>query len=86
MPLHALLGIEPAAPGFARVRIEPHLGPLLAVAGSIPTPHGTVSVDVHPPEVRVELPEGMTGTFVWKRREIILTGGPNRIIIDSEPT
>ncbi|TDE35774.1 family 78 glycoside hydrolase catalytic domain [Actinomadura sp. 6K520] len=40
-----LAGIEPAAPGFDRVRIAPQpLGDLTSVNASTPTPHGPVSV------------------------------------------
>lgn len=42
--LAEILGIKPAAPGFARVRIEPHCWDLTWAEGSVPTPHGTVTV------------------------------------------
>ena len=39
-----VLGIEPAEPGFKRVRIVPHLGDLKWVEGSYPTPLGLIQV------------------------------------------
>jgi hypothetical protein len=64
-----VLGIDSAAPGFRRVRIEPHLGMLQEASGSIPHPKGEVSVAyrVNGPgiEAEVELPAGVTGEFVW---------------------
>ena len=39
-----VLGIEPAAPGFSQVRIQPQLGHLQWVEGTYPTPHGVIHV------------------------------------------
>ena len=39
-----VLGIAPAAPGFAKVRITPHLGNLKWAEGSYPTPRGPIRV------------------------------------------
>ncbi len=39
-----VLGIEPAAPGFRKVRVKPHLGSLEWAEGSYPTPYGPISV------------------------------------------
>jgi hypothetical protein len=41
---HHVLGIEPAAPGFAKVRITPHLGKLDWAEGTYPTPKGVIHV------------------------------------------
>ncbi len=41
-----VLGIQPAAPGFARVRFAPRLGTLTEVEACVPTPHGPVAVSV----------------------------------------
>ncbi len=75
--LTTVLGIEPAAPGFASVRIEPHLGPLTAATGSIPTPRGPVRVRLAPPRFHVELPPGVAGVFAWQDRETPLKPGSN---------
>lgn len=39
-----VLGIEPAEPGFKKVRINPHLGSLEWAEGSYPTPYGPIYV------------------------------------------
>ena len=39
-----VLGLSPAAPGFAKVALKPHLADLEYAAGSIPTPHGVITV------------------------------------------
>jgi alpha-L-rhamnosidase len=41
---HRVLGIQPAAPGFAQVRIHPDLGDLEWAEGTYPTPHGLIQV------------------------------------------
>jgi len=41
---HHVLGVSPAAPGFAKVRIEPHLGSLEWAEGTYPTPHGVIKL------------------------------------------
>ncbi len=39
-----VLGIDSAAPGFRRVLIRPHLGPLRRISGAVPRPKGEISV------------------------------------------
>jgi alpha-L-rhamnosidase len=39
-----VLGIRPAAPGFAKVRITPDLGDLEWAEGTYPTPKGIIKV------------------------------------------
>ena len=39
-----VLGLSPAAPGFARLRVAPHLAGLAWARGTLPTPHGVVEV------------------------------------------
>jgi hypothetical protein len=40
------LGVTPAEPGFTRARIAPRPGRLTWIKGSLPTPHGRISVQV----------------------------------------
>jgi alpha-L-rhamnosidase len=42
-----LMGVEPLAPGFAKIRIHPQLGPLADAELKLPTVRGTVSVRVY---------------------------------------
>lgn len=59
-----VLGISPAAPGFSKVKIDPHLGSLEWAGGSFPTPYGEIRV-VHRKkadgtvESEIELPENI---------------------------
>jgi hypothetical protein len=41
-----VLGVDSAAPGFAKVRVTPHLGPLQKVSGAVPHPLGLIEVSV----------------------------------------
>ncbi len=59
-----ILGVEPAEPGFRKVRIKPHLGNLKWVEGNFPTPYGVIHVThSRRPDgqisSKVELPEGV---------------------------
>ena len=40
-----VLGIEPAEPGYASVKITPHLGDLEWARATVPTPHGPITVE-----------------------------------------
>ena len=44
LPRH-VLGVRPAAPGFAKVEVRPDLGDLAWARGSIPTPLGRIEVE-----------------------------------------
>jgi hypothetical protein len=65
-----ILGVEPAAPGFARVSIRPHLGKLRQASGSIPHPKGPLKVNLRREVGRsvaeIELPVGVSGDFEWQ--------------------
>lgn len=39
-----VLGVTPATPGFKKVNIRPQLGDLASAQGTIPTPHGVITV------------------------------------------
>ena len=81
-----VLGIDSDAPGFAKVKIEPHLGDLKKVSGSMPHPKGTISVGYtcnkkNQWKMIVNLPDGLFGTFVWKSKVYVLNSGENQINI-----
>jgi hypothetical protein len=62
-----VLGVEPIAPGFKRVRIAPNLNGLPQVSGTVPTPHGPIAVSINQRgEGEVDLPAGVDGEFVWR--------------------
>ena len=78
-----ILGIDSDAPGFARVKIEPHLGTIKNISGEMPHPKGKVSVQYSHSNGQaravVTLPENITGRFVWKGRSSPLKTGRNVI-------
>ncbi|MDQ8184384.1 alpha-L-rhamnosidase C-terminal domain-containing protein [Pelagicoccus sp. SDUM812002] len=78
-----LLGIDSVAPGWKKVRVEPHLGELKEASGSIPHPLGTLSVSYREVNglwvVRIELPNSVTGDFVWKGQSFPLNEGVNEL-------
>jgi hypothetical protein len=96
-PIYDLLtlvaGIEPASPGFATVRIAPHLGPLPDLKATYPHPQGNIQVEyrsdpAHPnPEVSgnaslhatITLPGTLSGTFNLDGRSWPLKPGLNQI-------
>ncbi len=62
-----LLGVHPAAPGFSRVRIEPHLGGLRWAEGTIPLPQGDLSIRLEAGARTmgcVVLPAGVEGDLI----------------------
>lgn len=64
-----VLGVDSAAPGFAKVIVRPHLGPLQKLRGTVPHPKGTISVDLDRTGGRlradIKLPPGVTGDLEW---------------------
>lgn len=80
-----VLGIDSDAPGFTRVKIEPHLGKLTKVSGEIPHPNGKVAVSYvlnnNQWKMRISLPEHTEGTFIWKGKTRVLKSGENTFII-----
>jgi alpha-L-rhamnosidase len=84
--LATVCGIEPASPGFATVRIEPHLGNLQHAEGTVPHPSGEIrTAFVRQGKAGVaatlSLPNGVTGTFVWNGKSTPLTSGDQKIVI-----
>ena len=50
------LGVTPAEPGYAKARIAPRLGQLAWAKGTVPTPHGLITVSVDMNTVTVDSP------------------------------
>jgi alpha-L-rhamnosidase len=78
--LATVVGVRPAAPGFRRVHIAPHLGGLRHVEGSMPHPDGTIDVKLarHGEDgltATVTLPPDLTGVFEWHGEQRPLRGG-----------
>lgn len=70
-PLYLLgkyyLGVKPTAPGYARYTVEPNLGGLQWMKGTVPTPNGTISLDVTREQVKIRSTTG-EGTILLKSK------------------
>ena len=79
-----VLGIDTDAPGFSRVKIEPHPGSLKKASGEMPHPLGTISVSYVLEKgkwnMEINLPQGLAGTFIWKGQRNEIKGGVNKFL------
>lgn len=70
-PLYLLgkyyLGVKPTAPGYARYTVEPNLGGLQWMKGTVPTPNGTISLDVTREQLKIRSTTG-EGTILLKSK------------------
>jgi alpha-L-rhamnosidase len=77
--LTIVAGIRPKTPGFAGVRLEPHLGTLKRVAAAIPSPRGTIEAKYRTSAdgiaAEIDLPPNTTGELVWKGKALNLHSG-----------
>ena len=82
-----VLGIDSDAPGFSKIKIEPHLGTLTNVSGEIPHPAGKVAVaytlDNGRWKIEINLPKNTSGLFIWKAKTYTLKAGDNSFMINS---
>ena len=86
-PIYDLLtlvaGIEPASPGFATVRIAPHLGTLPSLTATFPHPEGAIKVEYRRQgaglDATITLPGKLSGSFVWGGKSWPLKPGVNTI-------
>ncbi|MBS1879669.1 MAG: alpha-L-rhamnosidase [Actinobacteria bacterium] len=69
-----VLGVQPAAPGFARARVAPGLGDLEWAEGTAPTPHGPLWVKAEAGRLALESPVPVTVEWAGERHEL----GPGR--------
>jgi hypothetical protein len=79
-----VLGIDSDAPGFSKVRIEPHPGQLKYIAGYMPHPPtgGKITVDYKQTSAgkwnfSIQLPTTVSGVFIWKGKSYKLHDGKN---------
>ncbi len=83
--LATVAGIEPSAPGFTRVAIEPYLGPLGSLQAAMPAPRGMIAVnyqrDAKQFTAEITLPEGVSGYFVWDGRRTPLHSGKQHLLL-----
>jgi alpha-L-rhamnosidase len=75
-----LAGVRPAAPGFAKVHIEPCPGSLKKISCKTPHPDGSILTDLSFDDKggvkgTITLPAGLTGEFVWNGKTTPLKPG-----------
>jgi alpha-L-rhamnosidase len=77
--LTIVAGIRPAAPGFEKVLIQPHLGKLHSVTASLPWKEGEIQAEYKLEggawTIRVSLPAGLPGELLWQGKRYPLHGG-----------
>lgn len=76
-----VLGIDSYAPGFSKIKIEPHLGTLTTISGEVPHPNGKVAVSYAMKKgkwnISISLPNQTSGKLVWKDKTHELKAGAN---------
>jgi alpha-L-rhamnosidase len=76
-----VLGIDTDAPGFKKVKIEPHLGDLKNAKGKMPHPNGFILANYRFTNdkwsIELTLPVKTSGRFIWKGKEYALKAGTN---------
>ncbi|MDD4992840.1 MAG: alpha-L-rhamnosidase C-terminal domain-containing protein [Paludibacter sp.] len=80
-----VLGIDADAPGFSKIKIEPHLGTMTKVGGEMPHPNGKISVNYELKknkwQINISLPQATPGKLVWKGKTYELKPGINMLVI-----
>lgn len=84
--LATICGITSVSPAFARVQIQPTLGTLTEIEGTMQHPDGLISVKyrrlgktgIH---AEIDLPKTINGDFIWNNRMQELRGGKQTIEI-----
>ena len=82
--LHTITGIQPAAPGFKKVLIEPAMGKLKKIETTFPHPAGEIFVKLKKKrngtiKGSITLPKDITGTFKANGKMSPLKAGVNKI-------
>ncbi|KAJ3378953.1 hypothetical protein HDU84_007154 [Entophlyctis sp. JEL0112] len=85
----SILGIRPAAFGFAAVRIAPMLGSLEWVEGRMSHPLGEIFVRLETKDeyirAQISLPDGLPGSFYFNGKMVPLVNGLQTVVLPLEP-
>ena len=80
-----VLGIDTDAPGFSKIKIEPHVGTMTKVGGEMPHPNGKISVNYELKknkwQININLPLTTPGKLVWKGQTYELKSGANALLL-----
>ncbi len=78
-----VLGIDSDAPGFSKIKIEPHLGSLKKASGEIPHPNGKINTSYqfenNKWNITIQLPANTPGRLIWNRKRYELKPGKNSL-------
>lgn len=80
--MQMVLGVQPAAPGYQKVLVQPYPGDLQWAQGIVPTPHGDIKVKWNAQPrftIKVVIPEGIEA-------EVILPSGAQSTVSAGEHT
>ena len=75
--LRTVAGLKPGSPGFATLRVEPHLGTLERLDATLPHAKGPIRVSYRREgktlAATVTLPAGLSGEFAWRgfKRQLV---------------
>lgn len=79
-----VLGIDTDAPGFRKIKIEPHLGALTEVDGTMPHPSGMIQTSYVLKNgqwtIEIHLPPNTSGRLLWKQQQRELHPGKNSFL------
>ena len=64
------LGVRPTAPGYETFLVEPHPNGLLQLKGEVPTPEGSILVEITPEKIIVDNRSAGHGTLRWKDESV----------------
>jgi len=77
-----VLGVTPETPGYQTVNLRPHLLGLEFVRGTVPTPHGVISVEVDRKNgMTFDLPKGVGRALV----QVAAPAPGHRLLLDGKP-
>ena len=82
---HRLLGVEPLAAGWDRIRIRPQIGSLAYVKGRIPTVKGLVGVEIRQRGKGVEMTLELPGNTLSCVQIPVSKNWKGRILLDGQP-
>ncbi len=82
--LTTVAGIKPAKPGFQEVIIEPHPGNEKIIRATMPHHRGIIEINLNlekkkNQKAEIYLPDGLSGSFIWKGEKKILHPGKQLI-------
>jgi hypothetical protein len=80
-----VLGIDSDGPGFQSIKIEPHLGNLKKMGGTIPHPNGKIETAYELKNgkwtIVLSLPPNTKGKFIWNGNQFDLKEGRNSFLL-----